>query len=411
MKSIINKILFGIFVFTLLVSVSSVYAAESTITFKGLDEGFKFGPGSIYSDTDMFENFKEVMPGDKLIEEITFTNSATDCDYVKLYLTVEIKDEETEDINESDKSVVSMEDFLAKLTMRIYNKDEIVYETKLDKFNGNKQNIYLGKYNSGEQTTLRVELDVPSELGNEYANKAGEVDWLFILEAFNSPNAPEIDDSQVTVRKIWLDNGVDRPESIKVNLLRNNKVYDTITLDKSNQWMYTWTKLDEDYTWKVEEVVPSGYIVEYEKEGNIVFITNVLENLVLEGNTKPDPTSLSVVKKWSGDEDSIKNRPTKVKVTLYDGKDAIESVWLGDWNNWSYTWEELDGSGNYSIIEDDIPKGYTPSYSVKENTVTITNTATLIETGQNYYPAIILFGVGILIIIIGILYKKKKNEE
>ena len=59
-----------------------VLAAASTITYEGADTGFDFQPGSDYTATDLFQNFKNVMPGDVLTEEITFRNAATDSDFV-----------------------------------------------------------------------------------------------------------------------------------------------------------------------------------------------------------------------------------------------------------------------------------------------------------------------------------------
>lgn len=116
------------------------------------------------------------------------------------------------------------------------------------------------------------------------------------------------------------------------------------------------------------------------------------------------------MKKWN---DSGKNRPESVKVTLYDGDTAVEAVWLGDWNDWSYTWYGLEGSGNWQVIENNIPKGYTPSYSYKDGVVTVMNTATLIQTGQLSWPIPVLGGLGVLLIAYGLfaMRKKRKNER
>ena len=116
------------------------------------------------------------------------------------------------------------------------------------------------------------------------------------------------------------------------------------------------------------------------------------------------------MKKW---DDNGKDRPDSVKVTLYNGETAVESVWLGDWNNWSYTWRNLDGNGNWQIIETSVPNGYTPSYSYKNGVVTVTNTATLIQTGQLSWPIPVLGGLGLLLIAYGfiVMTKKRKNER
>ena len=63
-------------------------------------------------------------------------------------------------------------------------------------------------------------------------------------------------------------------------------------------------------------------------------------------------------------------------------------------------------------METNIPKGYVPSYKVKGDVVTITNTKTLIQTGQLNWPIWVLGGAGILLVVLGvvILTKRKQND-
>ena len=109
-----------------------------------------------------------------------------------------------------------------------------------------------------------------------------------------------------------------------------------------------------------------------------MFITNHND---YEPTPIPEPKDLTVKKVWSDENDKSGSRPDYVTVTLYNGDKAAQKITLGDWNNWTYTWKDLDGSGNWSVIETGIPKGYTPSYRTGD-VVTITNTASLIQTGQ-----------------------------
>ena len=81
-----KKLFALLLVLATLISSVSVYAAESEIKFLGLAEGFAFAPGSVYTDSDLFQSFKNVMPGDSLSENIRLTNEAKDCDYVKFYM-------------------------------------------------------------------------------------------------------------------------------------------------------------------------------------------------------------------------------------------------------------------------------------------------------------------------------------
>ena len=88
MKRTFSKISSLLLALIMVFSMSvTAFAADSTITFKGLQEGFEAQPGSEYTDTDLFDNFKDVMPGDQLTETIQIRNEAADCDYIKVYMT------------------------------------------------------------------------------------------------------------------------------------------------------------------------------------------------------------------------------------------------------------------------------------------------------------------------------------
>ena len=77
-----------------LISSLTALAADSSLIFRDVDRGFDVQPGSEYHTTDLFDGFKDVMPGDDLTEEITITNEARDCDYIKLYLRMIPHDEQ-----------------------------------------------------------------------------------------------------------------------------------------------------------------------------------------------------------------------------------------------------------------------------------------------------------------------------
>ena len=66
-----------------------------------------------------------------------------------------------------------------------------------------------------------------------------------------------------TVMKVWKDDGSEaaRPASVKINLLKDGEIADTVELSRDNNWTYTWTELERGYTWTVTEEVPDGYTV------------------------------------------------------------------------------------------------------------------------------------------------------
>ena len=390
----------------------TAFAESPSITFKGHTEGFDFQPGSDYTETDLFGNFKNVMPGDTVEETITFTNSAADCDFVNLYMRAEAHDETENPLSSKvaeKENLATMTEFLSKLSMKVWNGTELIYEASPDQLGGLQSNTLLGTFRNGETGTLKVQLSVPIDLDNKYANRVGEVDWIFHVEAYN--------ESQLSVRKVWSDGNANHSnDSITVNLLKDGKVEKSQVLNAENGWAYTFDRLVEGYTWTVEEAeVPAGYNVSYSTEGTQTTITNTKKPSSKHNPTTPEPDStypldIVVHKVWSGD--NSKDRPDSVTVTLYNGNDACETVRLGEWNNWTYVWQDPNAYGNWQAIETSIPYGYVPSYSLSGNVLRITNTRCLIQTGQLNWPIWVLGGAGLVLVTLGgaILVKKKEKK-
>lgn len=515
MKKSIRTLFSLLLVLTMVLSLcGSALAAESTIKYLGLstqEDGSKVGnftfTGSVYTDSDLFNGFKGVMPGDVLTQTVKFENAATDSDYVKVYMAAVPHDESNPiTAKGTTETLTSMNDFLNQLNLVITNAagEEI--------FNGHPNaamnSTYIGTAKSGESFTFTATLTVPIELDNEYAHRLGEVDWKFVVEAFNvtdlsvrkvwsdgndkhadesitvnllkngqveqtvelnaengwaytfynldedftwtveevevpegytvtiddtnpndvvitntkntpptpptppKPNPPtppkptppqdepvieEPETSDIYVTKVWEDDGVGRPGTVTLNLLKNGVVFDTVTISESTGWAYAWTELEDGYNWTVEEAnVPEGYEVSYSVNGDQLTITNSkLKNI-------------TVSKVWSGDDE--KSRPGAVTVTLYDGETAVETVQLSQDNGWSHTWSGLSAKGNWQVTETSIPKGYTPSYSVSGDVVTVTNTATLIQTGQLNWPIPVMAGCGVLLLALACMMLRKKKK-
>ena len=70
--------------------------------------------------------------------------------------------------------------------------------------------------------------------------------------------------------KVWEDGDQEttRPESVRVQLLRDGEVYDTVTLSAENGWRHTWEDLSKQFVWQVIE--EAELVDEYEawKEAN-----------------------------------------------------------------------------------------------------------------------------------------------
>lgn len=122
--------------------------------------------------------------------------------------------------------------------------------------------------------------------------------WVYDVSAnakFNSTEIPP-EFSTVTrkVLKVWNDNGYEkeRPQEVIVQLLRDGKAYDTVTLCADNNWRYTWDELDGCYQWTVVEKELGGYTVEVTQEGVTFVVTNTYNRDTPAGPEEPSNPTL-----------------------------------------------------------------------------------------------------------------------
>lgn len=179
-------------------------APRVEVVFKGQAKGFDFGSGSAYTATDLFGGMKNILPGDTRTETICLRNEAKDCDTVRLYLRAQVHDEtgnpprytllgeQTSDAEKTaqnsrkEETVATMQQFLSQLTLRVYNGKTLIFESTPEQAGALAQNVLLGTLACGESCELRVELDVPAGLDNRFADRVGEVDWIFLAEGITA---------------------------------------------------------------------------------------------------------------------------------------------------------------------------------------------------------------------------------
>lgn len=162
---------------------TTAYAAGS-VTYDGSSNKFIFEPGTDDSPTSMFENFQNVMPGDKLTEQIEIKNVTSNRYKIKVYLRSLGAQEETDD-------------FLSqmKLTVKPVGKSNL-FEAPADETAQLTEWTHLGTLSSGGKITLEVTLEVPITMGNEYQNQLGYIDWEFKIEEIPiDPNRPSTGDT------------------------------------------------------------------------------------------------------------------------------------------------------------------------------------------------------------------------
>lgn len=173
--------------------------------------------------------------------------------------------------------------------------------------------------------------------------------------------------TEVSGEKTWLDdNSKDRPKSITVNLLANDKeTEESAKVTAEENWMYTFTNLPKyddkgkKITYSVDEVDVDGYKKSI-KDNDIT-------------NLRTGKTAVDVTKLWK--DDNKQDRPDTIKVNLLQNGNFYNQYKVTVENDWKLTVTDLpkyDENGvayKYSVTEHDVP-----GYSSEVNGFEITNT-------------------------------------
>ena len=186
-----RRLLSILLVFSLMLSIA-IPASAGSITYNGDSGDFIFAPGSEYSPTDLFSNFKEVMPGDDLTQIITVRNKASKKVKIKLYIR-------SHGAHEGSEEFLSM----LHMTVRVCDNNTMGYMFAAAASETAQLTdwVYLGTLYSGGEVDIEVRLRVPKEMGNEHQDEiAYFLDWEFRIEEYpvepDDPKPPATGDSQ-----------------------------------------------------------------------------------------------------------------------------------------------------------------------------------------------------------------------
>lgn len=138
----------------------------------------------------------------------------------------------------------------------IKGKSLVTNEYGVALFEGLRTGVYLCTETRGVEGFTEFEpflISMPEALGRI---------WNYNVSAEPKIEIGRMTD--ITVKKVWNDNGDNRPASIQAQLCKGEKVYDTVTLSDENEWTHTWKDIPYRDDWSVREVdVPKGYTVSY----------------------------------------------------------------------------------------------------------------------------------------------------
>ena len=254
--------------------------------------------------------------------------------------------------------------------------------TGLDAVHVEKGRIVEYAYTWSEPAVTGYDLDADRSEFRE-VTLANTEDGESIITTLTNKHTSET--VKISVRKEWVDDGSNR-KPITVQLYADEQVADTVTLDDSNGWKWSWTDLPRNtnpdgqmatqteikYT-VAETGIPDGYIAMINNESETSFvITNTKEtgNLVLEKKFEiepwelfvPDdsPLDIPVIKTWNDDDNKDGNRPESVTVHLLADGVEIASAVLSEANGWRTVFTGLPRLNenkeriNYTMTEDPV---------------------------------------------------------
>ena len=175
----------------LLSSFSLTAFADSMVTWKGSTEQFVTSTG----DSDLFDEFKNAMPGDTLTQTIRIRNLDKDKKSIYVYLRALGADAEGQAL-------------LAKLHLKVAQRNgSTLYDGPADQSGTLAGWRELGTLKYGDQATLDVTLTIPFELENQYQTAMGKVNWqIKAAETVTSSSSstykgPKTGDSGIT--RVW----------------------------------------------------------------------------------------------------------------------------------------------------------------------------------------------------------------
>lgn len=149
----------------------------------------------------------------------------------------------------------------------------------------NANNSWMHQWNGLNKDTMWSikEVAVPENY-NSVITAEGSV--FVITNTYTPPYTPP-EPVDRTAIKIWKNDGAhleERPTEVQAALLCDGDIYEIVTLNEENGWTYSWTELDGEMEWTVEEyTVLDKYTSSVTQDGSTFIITNTYSDIPQTG--------------------------------------------------------------------------------------------------------------------------------
>lgn len=171
-----------------------IFVEASTVSYVNQAERFVFIPQS----SDLFENFKGLMPGDVRKQEIQVRNDSLVP--VNIYLK----------FNPIDEDSIA---FLEQVNLQIKDQDQVYFSDRLAKQGSFSAYKLLAKLEPNTHISLDLVLEVPKSLSKEFMNQDTEIEWMFKVEEVESssgelPNTDNLPKTGTTTNALYIVSGL-----------------------------------------------------------------------------------------------------------------------------------------------------------------------------------------------------------
>lgn len=155
---------------------------DTSVTYRGRERGFDID----VSKTDLFANFKDLLPGCGRSQKIVLKNDSGEA--AEIFLRAEAADQE----KMSEEQLNRVNQLLQKYALiELRVGDRVLYSGSVS---GNltgggstmKEDISLGLYPAGQTGAITVRLSLDPEMDNQFLSLTGKVRWVFTVRGSES---------------------------------------------------------------------------------------------------------------------------------------------------------------------------------------------------------------------------------